>query len=155
MTNLDKKIYSQILDPDFDVTQLDFDACVGLASEIVGSRELYQKMIGKIALELSRKYPTKRVADFADAISETSGYKVSKASVLTYKWVYEKLESIAPLIPQDFNYSAWRLLAGTEDPKSWLTRATEGGWSGQELSFHIKGGKKVNKKTCKVCGAPV
>lgn len=157
MTKLDKQVYQQMLDPMFSFEDFDYDTYVGLASELVGSREMYQKVIGRMAYELKKKYPKKRVEDFTADISGSVGFNVPYGSITAYRWVYTRLMEVMPLIPEDLKYSAWKALAGTDNPREWLGKLNKEGWDGRELIIHIKeskGEKPHRQKFCAVCGAP-
>lgn len=134
----------------------DYDTCVGLASEAVESRELYQKVLGKMTHTLTLKHGEKAVSNFAQGIENATGYKVKPSSLRVYRWVYQKLEPMLDKIPADFSYLCWRDLAGTDDPEGWLGRAISEGMSGSQLGREIRIARGSQREAkivvCEKCG---
>ena len=154
MTNLDHEVFNKLLQPDYPVDKMGIDTMVELAGYCVESRELFQKVMGKMVASFKGKGSVGKVRDFAEAITNNTGHRVSFSSLWTYGWVYEKLEKIMNKMPEDFSYSTWRDLAGTDSPKKWLDMALREGLTGPQLTREIQKskGKKMKVTVCPKCG---
>lgn len=136
---LTEEVFKQLLKPDFDMSRFEFEDLVGLGSEIVEHRELYQKVIGKFASALPRTNAD--LQEFADALENQTGIHISTSTLRHYRWIYEKLGHLD--IPEDFDYSTWNALAPLFDPESWVRKAKENGWDKKTLKAEIR--KFLNK----------
>jgi hypothetical protein len=137
-TSVTRDMFKKLLDPQFDMTEFNTETYVGLAAEIVEDKELSQKVLGKMAYNLDQKYGKSALPDLAKGIEDATGLKMSLSSLRAYKWVYGKLSQVMDKIPPEFPYTAWRDLAGTEDPVGYLGRALAEGMSGAQLSRQIR-----------------
>ena len=123
------QIFRSMLKPDFVWEGFDdFETLSGLASEALSMRDIPQRIIGKIVLALNTDDP-----GTLEKFSKEIG--VSIHTLRIYSWVEKRLEGID--FPEDLPWSALRLVAGTDDPKSWIDKLTEQGWSVAELRRKI------------------
>lgn len=136
-----------------DIKDTPWEDIVSVVSTATENRELYQKVLGKLAAESYRRNGNNSLGRLAKEVESMTGIKVSPASLETYSWVYRKLESIMHKIPEDYSYRVWRTLAGTDNPGAILDRAIEDGLSGAELGKQIRG--EPERRLCPHCNKPI
>jgi len=155
------ELAEKMIDPGFDLETLNWDQKVTVASYALNNREIYQKLLGRLAASLpddKRGRGSKgNVAKLAHDIEEHTGHKISIRTIHKYRQVYKALESLWVHIPADFPFSSWIVLSRQEDPASWLNRAILEGWSGAMLTREIYQINPPQKriKICKHCGKEI
>jgi len=149
--DLDSKVYSQLLEPGYDYSKFKDDDFVQIVGDLMEKRELYQRVLGKASLEVTKRGIT--LDKFINDLEGYTGQKVSKKSLKVYRWVEKQLDDLN--IPLDLNYYALKTLAGTDNPKKWLKELVDNGWSGAELSRMVHKDKPKKPKICKHCGTEV
>lgn len=118
-------VFTKLLDPNFDWNELkEYDVLVGLAQEATTLRDVPQRVLGKIVLQLNtEKYGT------LEKFSKEIG--VSIHALRIYSWVERRLDKLN--IPQDLPWSSLRVIAGTKDPKAWISKTLDEGLSFAEV----------------------
>lgn len=153
--DINPEMLERLMSKDFSFAEFDYDNLVGLAAGIIETKEINQKVLGRLAAELEGKYGDKVMEKFANSIFESTGYKVATSTLRSYRWVYKAVGNLD--IPADFPFHAWKTLAGVENPQEWLNKAREWGWTGKQMVREIKiaHGDKPVKKTCPHCGKEI
>jgi hypothetical protein len=143
-------IFKKMLDPKFNWAAVsDYEVLVSLAQEAVALKDLPQRIIGKIVLQIDTSEHG-ALAKFSKEIG------VSTDSLQIYMWVERRLEGL--IIPADIPWSALRVIAGSDDPAKWVKRIVDEGLSFAEVKRLVsiekgipeKHGHKVIK--CTKCG---
>ena len=148
--NQNEFVFTQLLDPKFEWGGLkEYDTLVGLAQEATTLRDVPQRVLGKIVLQLNtEKYGV------LEGFSKEIG--VSIHALRIYSWVERRLEGLE--IPSDLPWSSLRVIAGTKEPKEWVKKTVDEGLSFAEVKRLIaiergdpvKHSHKVIK--CEKCG---
>ena len=140
-------LFHQLIKPGFDWKGIsEYTTLVGLAQEAVALKDLPQRILGKIVLQLdTESYGTLKA--FAQEIG------VSGHVLKIYAWVERKLDKLE--IPSDIPWSSLRVIAGTNNPKKWVDRINEEGLSFAEvkrLVMEEKGIEPQEKHKIHKCG---
>jgi hypothetical protein len=122
-------VFKKMMSPKFSWEGLrEYELLVGLAQEAVTLRDVPQRVLGKIVLQLDTgKYGM--LAKFSKEIG------VSPYSLRIYSWVERRLDGLE--IPPDLPWSSLRRIAGTKDPKAWIKRTVDEGLSFAEVKRQI------------------
>lgn len=131
-----KEVFKQAIRSDFSMKEWGFDNFVGIGIQIIEEREIYQKLIGKLAYSLTVVKGNHALPKFAQALEEATGRKMSPETLRHYRWIYSKVGHLN--IPEDISFSVWSSLASTENPEEWLKKTIDNGWSGAELKREIR-----------------
>jgi hypothetical protein len=150
MEDTTTQVFKQLLNPKFNWENLkEYDTLVSLAQDAVALKDLPQRIIGKIVLQINtHEY------GMLDQFAKDTG--LSTHSMQIYSWVERRLEGLE--IPEDIPWSSLRKIAGTSDPQAWIDRVKKEGLSFAEVSRLImieKGEptRHVHKKLkCPSCG---
>ena len=142
-------LFHQLIKPGFDWKGIsEYNILVGLAQEAVALKDLPQRILGKIVLQLDTEiYGTLKV--FAQEIG------VSKHNLKIYAWVERKLDKLE--IPPDIPWSSLRVIAGTNNPKKWVDKINDEGLSFAEVKRAVMEEKGIEpqhehkKITCPKC----
>jgi len=131
-------LFHQLIKPGFDWKGIsEYNILVGLAQEAVALKDLPQRILGKIVLQLDTEiYGTLKV--FAQEIG------VSKHNLKIYAWVERKLDKLE--IPPDIPWSSLRVIAGTNNPKKWVDRVVKEGLSFAEVKYLVYKEKGIEPK---------
>ena len=122
-------IFKKMLDPKFDWSELkNYDTLVGLAQEAVVLRDLPQRILGKIVVQVDTG-KSGTLAQFAKDVG------VSKNGLQIYSWVERRLDGLS--IPDDIPWSAIRVIAGTDNPQEWMDKVISEGLSFAEVKRQI------------------
>ena len=149
MTPQDENVYKQILQKDYPLKDFKSDDFVELGAEITEQREVWQRVLGKMALEINRRGES--VDEFAQKLEDYSGRSIPRMSIRVAMWVEKKIEGLD--IPEDIQYYALKTIAGTAKPKTWLDKVNKQGLSSAQVVREIQGGGQRPKgKICKNCG---
>jgi len=118
-------VFTQLLDPKFEWGGLkEYNTLVGLAQEATTLRDVPQRVLGKIVLQLNtEKYGV------LEGFSKEIG--VSIHALRIYSWVERRLEGLE--IPADLTWSALRVIAGADNPKEWVKKTIDEGLSFAEV----------------------
>lgn len=125
-----------------------WDNYVETIASLISNRENYQKLLGKVALEVRRDVNTEALKDLSKDIEERHGLSISWNTLYNYSWVEEKVGHLD--IPDDLPFRARQLLAGTKNPEEWLDKVKEG-MSVKELFIAIKGKPQRRSVECPSC----
>lgn len=147
-----EELLENLLDPKFDIKQLDFNQSAVIAAHIMNTKETNQKVLGRLAAGLEGKYGDKVIEKLANSIKENTGFKISPSTLRGYRWVYQRVGYLN--VPADFPFHTWKTLASTPNPQEWIDKALAQGWSGSQLVREIKvaSGKTAPPKQCPQCG---
>ena len=105
----------------------EWDIYLVKVSELLEARENYQKILGRMAFEISEKYGPSLLADFSNDIKEGYGLSISPSTLRNYKWVWEKTNKLA--LPEDISYRTLQYIASSGKPEYWATKIKEEGLS--------------------------
>ena len=121
----------ELMNPKFDWDKLnEYEILLGIAEEAVYLKEVPQRVLGKIALALTTKYGDETLIRFAKDLG------MSKSSLTTYRWVEKRLQGLD--IPIDLKWSSLRVIAGADNPATWITKVQEEGLSTAEVKRLVK-----------------
>lgn len=152
-TPLEKDVFTKLANKDFDVSSLDANTIIQIGSFVVESNELRQKVLGRITSKMNAQ----ELREFSDNILDSTGYKISPASLQQYRWVWNTVSKFD--LPADLAWTALRAIAGTRLPQYWANKTIENGWSSPQLIREIKlaEGKEPKKRSvlCPDCGAKI
>ncbi|MCB1712870.1 MAG: hypothetical protein KDH96_10435, partial [Candidatus Riesia sp.] len=90
---------------------------VQVVSEMVETRETYQRKLGQISATVQELFGSNALAGFAEDIKESTGRSVSPKTLRNYAWVWKKIGNLE--LPEDITYRALQAIASTEDPDKW------------------------------------
>lgn len=121
-------------------------------SNLISSRENYQRRLGRIASDLSRDWGSQALESLSEDLKETQGLKVSPTTLRNYRWVHEKTAHLN--LPEDLSYRTLQTIASTDDPEKWALRIEKEGLSSSEVYFLIlqEKGKEPTVRKCPNCG---
>lgn len=148
-TNLDQETFKKFLDKDYDIKNFDWNTLVEFGTYVIESKELHQKVLGRMCAEMNQS----QIEDMAKAITDGTGYKVTPSSLRQYRWVWSKIGKLD--MPADLPWTAWRELAGTDNPEYWIERVVKDGLNASELKREIRitrGQPLINLTECPNCG---
>lgn|SRR3990167_2829916 len=131
-------MFKQMIDPKFDWEGLkDYDVLVGLGQEAVFLKDLPQRILGKLVLQLkTEKHGTMK------QFSKDIGVSINVLQI--YAWVERQLEGLE--IPEDIPWSALRIIAGADDPKKWVDKIIKEGLSFAEVKRLVYQEKGIKPK---------
>jgi len=121
-----QQTFKQLLNPKFDWGKIaEYDTLVSLAQDALALRDLPQRIIGKIVLQLNtHEY------GMMEQFAKDTGLSIYSLQI--YSWVERRLEGCD--IPEDLPWSSLRKIAGTTDPQAWIDRVVKEGLSYAEVS---------------------
>ena len=73
-----QELFAQIANPAFDASSLDYETRVGLVAELLDTKEIYQRTLGKIAASLpgdKTGVGEKHLRKFAHEVEQITGRK--------------------------------------------------------------------------------
>lgn len=123
------------------------------ASEILETKEHYQKRLGEIASTILSTYGYDALQGFAGEIADTAGIRISPSTLYNYQWTYKKIEELK--LPSDIPFSICQMIAGTANPQEWADKINKEGYSGGHVAKMIKEGRPKKLKACPNCHHPV
>lgn len=136
------------------IMQNEWDDLIIQASEIVSTRENYQRVLGKLAFTIAEKYGTDKLEDFSRDLKEGHGLSLSPSTLRNYLWVYQKTSNLE--LPEDLSYRTLQYIASSDNPENWAKRIKEEGLSSAEVFRLIREEKgldtKKRKVVCPDCG---
>lgn len=131
-------MFKKMIAPEFSWKGLqDYNLLVGLAQEAVTLKDLPQRILGKIAIQLKAD-KTNTMRQFSKDIG------VSIHVLQIYSWVERRLDGLE--IPEDIPWSALRIIAGADDPKKWVDRVVKEGLSFAEVKYLVYKEKGIEPK---------
>lgn len=122
---------------DQKIDQLDYDEICEVGREARNLRDFSNIVIGRLALNLERRYGEATISSFAKEI------QMDPNTVSQYRWVASKFPQI-----QSYNglsYSYFRIAAGTQEPQEWVQKAIDNGWNVTQFQKKVKGEKLANE----------
>lgn len=132
----------------------DWNEYIEMVSNLVESREKYQKSLGQVSSTIASLYGSTALLDFAKEIEDATGRKISPTTLRNYRWVWEKTSALN--LPEDFPYRAYQAIAGSKDPQGWANAVHKMGLSGDEVIHLIREEKgQIDRKKeiiCPECG---
>ena len=143
-----EELAEKMMEIEFDANALSWEDKVTVASYAINSKEVYQKLLGKLAASLPQD---KSIKDFAHDLENMTGRRVAAESLRVYRRVYEKLKLVIERIPQDWSYRAWRALATMENPGEWIDRGVVEGLSSAQVVREIRLERGLDDKGPKIC----
>lgn len=130
---------------------MDLSEYVAQLSTIIDSRENYQRILGRIALEVSNQYGNVALDVLSEELKETQGNNISPITLRNYRWVEEKTGHLD--LPEDISYRTRQAIAGTDDPQRWASKIKDEGISSAEAYYLIRG--KPKAKVCPHCNEEI
>jgi len=138
------------LDKITDFSKWDWEQFVSTGMVVRELKDRSQWYFGKLALGVEKKYGQDRLGDFSKEVG------INPASMKVYRWVAKNFKNLNQL--GHLPYFAFQLSAGTSEPREWIKKAVENGWSTSQLQreIAISQGREITKKSanckCPNCG---
>lgn len=137
---------------------MNWDELIVQASNLIESREKYQRVLGKIAHDIANEYGFDKLNDFSRDLQETYGLSISPSTLKNYKWVHEKVSKLK--LPEDLSYRTLQFIASSGRPKYWAKRIRKEGLSSPQVYRLLREEKGLDKKVrktviCSQCGYEV
>lgn len=157
-----ENIVEKLLNPNSDISDINEEDQLSLLAQSLEFRENYQKILGRIASEYSKKHDAgqgragkKIMATLADQLENMTGIKVSPNTLTIYRQVWDRIGSLG--VPPEWSFRVWRTLVRVDNPKEWIQKAEEQGWSGSQLHREISlfKGDSPQKTKCPFCGMEI
>ena len=139
----------QILDPEFKPEDLSWESKVNVSAHLFQEKELFVKVVGKIASTLKG---SKEIKQLALDIQNITGKKMPPSSIIVYRWLYEKVYVLNP--PDDISLNCLKHIASTDNPQKWVDEIKNNGLSGAEVirMIRLEKGMETKVKKCPNCG---
>ena len=113
-TDLDHKVFGQLLSPKYDFSNFSFEDFISIGLEAQHIKGLHQRILGRLAMALEIKRGEGTLKQFAKAI------EIPVPSLYAFKSTEEHLLPFDDLIPADWTWTSRRILALQENPKDWI-----------------------------------
>lgn len=129
-----------------------WDEYVVKIADLLEKKENYYLVLMEISFEISEKYGNFALFDFAKAIEDNSGIKISPTTLRNYAWTYDKTRNLD--LPREVPFGLRQKIAGRED-RGPIAKLFSQGWSVAAVANFIKGKKKDKFVPCPNCGIDV
>lgn len=129
-----------------EVIDKDWESIVSQGLEARESKDNAQWILGKLSDKIESIYGEGSLKKYANSIH------VEYGTLKRYRTVWRTFPNIGDRIPH-LSHRHHLLAAGTDDPKAWLEKASDEGWSTGVMNLKIHG-KEPHKKEviCPKCG---
>lgn len=117
-----------------DVSKLEWTDLVAIGLETRLMKDKAQWVLGVLGSQIVIKYGEKALQKFSQEVH------VDHKSMLVYRWVVTRFIARGLQLPQDrvLPFRSYQIAAGTEKPAEWIEKATDNGWTSNQLYFEIK-----------------
>jgi hypothetical protein len=127
---------------------MNWEEYIRIVADAINVRENYQRSLGKVAHEITDRYGSESLKDFASEVKDTYGVSISASTLRNYRYVWERTSELD--LPEDLSYRTLQYIASSENPKKWEKRINEEGLSSPEVYKLIREEKGLDKKVKKV-----
>lgn len=120
-------------------------------SQMIESREHYQRRLGKVASEIVSEFGLTKLDEFAGEVKEDYGLSLSPSTLRNYLWVYEKTKKLD--LPEDLSYRTLQWISASGDAEGWAKRIKDEGLSSAMVYKLMRKAKGVEEDIieCPAC----